>query len=423
MARWRNPAVRFFAPLCLVLGAASGAEYEDPGGDAERHLERVISSYRIGDFEGAWRAFRAFFQEPEKNLIRPDVFVECFGYAKCPNLGVLGSVLGRTAEQAGPFASFCPRGAPPADPEEAAKSREAFHTLIEAVLGSCEQHAEKTANLMAARARNDRPRPHVVPFRPSPRDRNDPLPRVRIEVRDQQALALVDTGTTISEMNRLLRAGDTLASGRLRVDRLATEYEMDFARLGSLTVQDAVYRDVPATLVDLTWVEDGRPVPPEFGNIVGMDVLLRHEAACFDLRGRRLHLGALGPCAAGEPSNQAWLHGSHSIYVSVPTAQGHPLPAKLDTGSTTTFCSDAFLEANAGSKTFHIGDDSAFAVDCVHDAEVTFAGVGSGQRQILIGMDALGGLDAFGWQLNPLDVYLVPTRGEIGNMTEDNGNP
>ena len=418
MATWRKRL--WFAPPILALGVISGAEYEEPDGRAERHLDRVIASYRVGDFEGAWQAFRAFFQDPYKNSIQQDAFVECFGYIKCPELGILGSVLGRTAEQAGPFASFCPQGSPPDDPDEAATSREASLALVEAVLGSCEQHAQETALLLAPRARSGPPRPQVLPFRPPPRDANDPRPRVGIEVLGQQALALVDTGTTISSLNRLLGVGDTLASGRLQVDALAATYEMDFARLDSLTMQDVVYNDVPATLVDLTWADGGDPVPPAFGNIVGMDVLLRHKAACFDLRGRQLHLGTLGPCAAGAPSNQAWLHGSHSIYVSVPTAKGHPLPAKLDTGSTTTFCSDAFIEANAGSKTFYIGD-SAYSINCVHDAEVLFSGLRTGQKQILIGMDALGRWDAFGWQLNPLELRLVPRRGETGTA-EDNRN-
>lgn len=418
MAKWRKRAVRF-ASLVLALGAVPGAGHEEPDGHGEQLLARVMTSYRVGDFEGAWQAYRAFFDHPHKNSVPQDIFVECFGYANCPEVGILGSVLGRTADQVGPFASFCPRWTLPDDPEEAAKSREASQTLIKAIFGTCEQHAQKTSSLLPPNARTRRPPAQVVPFRLSARDLNDPGPYVGIEVLGRQALALVDTGATISELNRLLGPGDTLASSRLRVNRLAAEYEMDFAKLDDFTIHDAVYQDVPATLVDLTWAEDGNPVPAEFGNIVGMDILLRHRATCFDLRGQQLYLGTLGPCAVGEPSHQPWLHGSHSLYVSVPTANGDPLPAKLDTGSTTTFCSDAFLEANAGSQTFYIGDDAAFSIDCVHDPEVTFAGVRSGQRQILIGMDALGRLDAFGWELNPLEVRLVPHRRETGTMMED----
>ncbi len=401
MAVWRKQGV-WFASLVLVFGVVSGAGHE--GGHGEQHLERVIASYRGGDFEGAWQAYRAFFQHPHKNLVAPDVFVECFGYVQCPGIGALGSVLGRTADQAGPFASFCPQWPPADDPEEAAESREASRTLIEAILGSCEQYARKTASLLPASARESPPRPQVVPFRLPPRDPNDPRPHVGIEVLDQPALALVDTGATISGVNRLLGA---VASNRLRVDWLRARYEMDFARLDTLTIQDAVYLDVPAILVDLTWTDDGEPVPRQFGSTVGMDILLRHEAVCFDLRARQLHLGSLGPCAAGEANHEAWLHGSHSLYVSVPTAGGHAMPAKFDTGSRTTFCSEAFLEAHGGRNTFSLGEHAAMSAVCVSDPDVAFAGVGSGQKQVLLGMDMLQRLDAFGWRLNPLDVRLV----------------
>ena len=169
-----------------------------------------------------------------------------------------------------------------------------------------------------------------------------------------------------------------------------------------------MYRDVPTTLAALTWTDNGEVVPASFGSTLGMDVLLRHEAACFDLRGQRLHLGRLGPCAQGVVPHQAWLHGSHALYVSVATSEGGAIPAKLDTGATETYCSDAFLTANGGTAAFRFGKHAALAGECVTDPDVAFAGVGSGQNQILIGMDILGRLDAFGWRLNPLELYFLP---------------
>ncbi len=402
---WRNRIARLVSSV-LVLGAAAGAGHESPGGHGEEHLRRVMATYRVGDFEGAWRAYRDFFEHPHKNGVDPHVYVECFGYVRCPALGALGSVLGRTAEDAGPFRSFCPKWRTPDDPEEARAAREAEDILIGEILGSCEQWVRRTTSMLPLQRREGRPETHTVPLRGAARDLEDPRPHVDMDVRGQSAHALVDTGATITELNVLLGVSPI---ERVWVDRIdGSRYEMDFGRLERLGLHERVYQDVPAALAALTWTDDGEVVPASFGSTLGMDVLLRHEAACFDLRGQRLHLGRLGPCAQGVLPHRAWLHGSHSLYVSVPATEGDAMPATLDTGATQTYCSEAFLTANGGSAAFRFGEHAALAGECVTDPDVAFSGVGSGQDQILIGMDVLGRLDAFGWRLNPLELHFLP---------------
>ena len=390
----------------LVLGAGAGAGHESPDGHGEEHLERVMATYRVGDFDGAWQAYRDFFEHPDKNGIDSQVYLECFGFARCPALAALGSVLGRTAADAGPFDTFCPEW----------KTPEAEEILTGAILGSCEQWARRTTALLPPRRRESKPTSQTIPLLASARDPADTRPRVDIEARGQSALALVDTGTTITELNELLGVSPI---GRLRVDWIDGRYEMDFGRLERLGLHKRVYRDVPTTLAALTWTDNGEVVPASFGNTLGMDVLLRHEAACFDLRDHRLHLGRLGPCARGLAPHQAWLHGSHALYVSVPTTHGEATAGKLDTGTDQSYCSDAFLTANGDGAAFRFGEHAALAGECIGDPRVRFGGVGSGQNQILIGMDVLGRLDAFGWRLNPLELYFVPA--DAGTVAEANG--
>ena len=398
---WRNRFTRLVSSV-LVLGAAAGAGHESPEGHGEEHLERVIASYREGDFEGAWLAYRAFFEHPGKNQVDPHLFARCFGYVNCPAVGTLGSVLGRTADETGPFESFCPRWTASKKRSTAAESAKPHEGLVAAVFGSCERHVQETKSLLPLRSRKARPEPQVVPLRSPPYEPAHPQPHVEIEVQGRPALALLDTGATVSELNRLLTAGDVRLASTLRINRIDGRYEMEIAKLDTLTLHNRTYRDVPASLVNLTWTDSEDPVPPEFGNLIGMDILLRHEATCFDLQGRNLYLGNLGPCEGVKPITQAWLHGSHALYAMVRTSDGHRTPAELDTGS------DAFLEANGRNNAFSLHDHATFDMECTHDVGISFPGVASGQRQILIGMDVLGRLDAFGWRLNPLELYFLP---------------
>ena len=77
---------------------------------AEPLLDEVMAAYRAGDLNGAWEAFRAFFDHPARNDLHVDAFVDCFYEQGCPQPGAVGRILGKPrADLRERIEGFCPR--------------------------------------------------------------------------------------------------------------------------------------------------------------------------------------------------------------------------------------------------------------------------------------------------------------------------
>ena len=93
--------------LCL-FGVVVNAEQALPP-TPEDLLREVISTFRVGDFEAAWDHYMAFFRHPGRNNLDYRAFVDCFFIEKCPDVGVLGQIIGKARAEAINLETFCPR--------------------------------------------------------------------------------------------------------------------------------------------------------------------------------------------------------------------------------------------------------------------------------------------------------------------------
>ena len=165
-------------------------------------------------------------------------------------------------------------------------------------------------------------------------------------------------------------------------------------------------------LADMSFLDTGKQVPAENGNLIGMSVLLQYGKTCFDWKEGKLHLGSLGPCESGMMPHRSWLTGSQGIAISAKVSSNELYQAKIDTGSITTYCSPWIMGQIGDRGAFSFGGSDMLAGECAYDSDILFPswerGAESSDKHILIGMDTLNQFAAFGWRLNPLEVYFVP---------------
>lgn len=430
----KRPAGLFPALLCFAALAGGEAfsservetlnEGEAPPAEdftAGALLHEVVRHQRIGDFEGSWRAWMAFLAHPGRNSVDLDFFTACFLHKGCASPGYLGALLGKSKDEAHGLASFCPHWRElredvveeaGGDPEVAAEVDEQLELIRSRGLwGSCaEWHDRQLAVLHDRPVPRPAPSPQVVPIVFQEYSEGGVWPAVQLSLVGRTLWAVPDTGTTTSStegadapLAGLSSKGSFLTPTVVRTGRgLKNEdlFRVPFLRLGSGVFNQALVSFSP------------KPTNPEIEHILGMNVLLRHSAVCFHWPKKALHLGAIGPCGAGLELDQARLTGSLVLPVEISMRDGSTLDALLDTGSVGTYCSNIFVERNGGELKFSFGREPGFEAVCRKPKPLTPGatplGAIPGQSQARIGMETLLNFDAFGWELNPLKVYLVP---------------
>lgn len=397
------------------------------GKQAGELLDRVIEQYQRGELEGAWKAYRAFFDHPGKNNVSADAFGRCFYQSKCPGIGVLASVLQKEILSAGDFRNFCPDWndrAPLAQSDEnfGESERLLWRFRYGAMNGTCEEWVEENAAWFEPLPpRQDVPEQALL-FAPaldgeisSFAFEGDIRPFVEVEIIGTPVKALFDTGATMSRVNTELAQRDpdkVEIIEQVEVHTISKQSREVLARVDRIQIGEARFARPVVTLNTMYWAGSDERVPAEAGNLIGMNLLLQYEEVCFAWEEGKLHLGDLGPCEDGVISHKQWLTGPLGIAVPVMTPAADRVWAKIDTGSPETYCSEWFMENNDGSEAFSFGGGEALVGQCAYDSRVFFnnqeRGAESPSRHILIGMDTLGQFAAFGWRLNPLGVYFVP---------------
>ena len=203
-----------------------------------------------------------------------------------------------------------------------------------------------------------------------------------------------------------------------------------------VSLEDVEYSNAIAVVLKRNALPYPMPVRHDRFAVLGQSLLLRHERLCFDWREERLHLGELGPCADGIEVDDAVLRGGLSMHLASPTAKPREVKPSfgnahlhdpnqvgvlVDTGATSTICSQRFVDLNDGSRTFSLSKRSGLTATC-HRVEADNSSFHDdfgyrGFPLALIGMDTLMRFRAFGWELAPLRLYFVPHEEE-GNGTQ-----
>ncbi len=411
--------------LCLFVIVAGAGQAPTP----EDLLRQVIATYRVGDFEGAWDRYTAFFRHPGRNELDYREFVDCFFLEQCPDIGVLGQIIGKPRAEPANLETFCPRlRRDPEDKERMTKTerRNMYDQVVKNGL-------RDTCPAWAARQRkqlNEAPIPPTVVPEALPLTWREPqgggfIPAIDVLAGSTPQRPIVDTGSSssilIMPLQEAVRRSDLeLSDMRQRAIGVYAMFSLTIAKLDQLRLGGTLHRQVRFDVEDTDKSSDDHPFPHT--SLVGMNVLLRHDAVCFAWDEQRLYLGVLGPCANGEEPYQAWLTGSLGIHVSIPARDGTQLPAGFDTGALHTNCSKDFLVANGGELAFSFGDHPALAGDCVIDESVLFPGLDWGYKQVTIRMNTLLQFQAFGWQLNPVRVFFVPRNTNRATAESHLGN-
>ena len=381
-------------------------------------MQEAMRSHATGDFESVWRALVAFHGHPGSNEADIRTYVDCFMLPGCPDIGDLGAFLGKSRAEAGDMSDFCPHwnrqrariqaGDTAGLAVAETKTLDQLHSR--SLRGTCaEWHSRQLKLLHAEPQLWPKPAHQVLPFELM----DDPysirgLPRTELAVDGHIVPAILDTGSHITGATsndagllEYLSGAELLDTGPSMTSSGTRRYEIlrgPRIRLGRTTFQD-VLLDRPVGSAHL-----------EAGYILSMNILLRYLAVCFDWQESRLFLGELGPCAGGVSPDHAYLIDNFLLYLEVSLPDGSGMPALLDTGSTVTYCSKAFVEANNGRQHFVFRTHPDLAGECEVSDDVYFKSVVTRRKQIQVGMDTFRRFAAFGWQLNPLRVYFVPKQ-------------
>ena len=387
-------------------------------------------AYRGGNFQEAWDSYMAFFRHPQRNELDYMAFVNCFVLEQCPDVGVLGQIIGKPRAEPANLETFCPRlRKDPDDTERMAKAerREMYDRVVANGL-------RDTCPAWAARQRsqlNESPITDAVVTQALPLTWYEPqdggfAPAIAILAGDTHLRPRVDTGASSSFFDMAMADDEALLHGDLQLSDVRQRaigiydvYFLTVGNLGALRLGRSLHRQVRFDVRDTERKSLHHPFPP-ISN-VGMNVLLRYGTVCFAWDEQRLYLGDPGPCARGTEPYEAWLTGYLSIHVRVPASDGTRFAAVIDTGAHNTNCSQAFLEANGGESMFSIGDSQALASKCLADDSVLFPWPEYGYAQIAIRMNTLLQYQAFGWQLNPLRVLFVPRNTNQATAEVDRG--
>ena len=427
----RKRAIAITAVLFIALVAPDGVTGNDSlGKQAGALLDRVIEHYQNGELEAAWEAYRAFFDHPENNDVDIDAFGRCFYRQDCPALGPLAFILGKSESEAGDFRSFCPdwEGRAPLDrsPDEFSESERLMWGFRNGAMGgSCAEWVAENAAWFEPRPSGHRHAPQALSLVSVFPD--DPRPFAEVEILATRAKALFDTGATMSRVNSRLAEQDwekVELIQKVQVNDIRKRRPTVLARVNRIQIGEAEFSRPVVTIATVSWADSGEATPAEFGNLIGMNLLLQYDKVCFDWEGSKLYLGELGPCEGGMTPHSHWLDGALGIAVHAKIPSIDFVRAEIDTGSPVTYCSEWIMGQNANREAFSFGSNAALTGECTYDSEIWFnnqeKGAESPSRHILIGMDTLSQLAAFGWQLNPLKVYFSPRSAD--SLQSESGN-
>ena len=394
-------------PLTLALGlrcfgAPVGAEAARQDAPAML-LQDMSEAFSEGDFEGSWRSLRRFFESAPPDEVERLMLAHCWGgqratlVAVCPPVDFLAWATGQTAADFGFVDRLCE------------VRRDGPNGLAWRAGWSCDQLAlliTKHRNVLSSSSPPLRSgRMGMSLLRP---DRSEAR-RLAIAGWEHWTFwALLDTGAASTSIPRT-----ALAWGGDRVERLGTSVAIAGFDGVARNREQVLLRDFGGPGMakgDLPALTVASALMPHGLGIIGMNALIRFEAVCFSWRDEVLHLGELGPCGEGERPHRAWLSGAVTPVVAIERAEAPPIRLFVDTGAPTTHCAEGVARADdvdVGELRF--GDHPDMALSCGHELPPESGGW-LVYADVLAGMDLLARFDAFGWRLNPFEMYFVPKR-------------
>lgn len=375
----------------LLCGCTAAPELPHGAGPDELY-DHVADSFADGYFESAWLGLRALHNHPLRNKLNNALVLGYF--VTLPKVGTLAALLDKKASEAGDYVSFCP------------------DALLNRPL--CAEEAAHEAIWFDGAPVRSKVVPQTLALQPLLLEDESPWPLPAVAVAlPQEEVALVDTGTTANVLTEAAASRWPDVAERLGTAQISLQdgvFEAPLVRIHALRLGDATFRRMAAHL------------GPALVNIVGMAVLLRYDAVCFDWAREELVLGSLGRCARGHVlEDGAWLGKGLDISidlrprdVELPPLEEWAMQGRVDTGDHRSRCSRMFLEANGGP-TFSFGEHPDLVGTCVHEETRDVAQSENPTnmtlpKPVLIGMDTLRRFDAFGWRLRPLRLYLLSPK-------------
>ena len=391
---WWSPTLRAYCRGAVVLvllavGGAAAADDEQRWRQVEPLLAASIGDARDGNFQGAWTNMHRAFSlagSSEPLGLRRAAYCRRKG---CPRVQDLARLLGKPPAALGFLARSCP----------------------DMTDHRCRRWTASLAD--GARYLGDGPTGRAAPQELELRlwfaENGDPRPWAVVEVGDRPTWAMVDT----AEHRVCLEegwAGDTgvdfEAVGRPYRRRSS---DGEFRRHA-----EGVVRGFRMGSLELPRVAASRVSWPGLRVWFGMNILLRYDAVCFSWPQEPsgagvLYLGTLGPCEDAEAADRAHLDPrTGQPRLAVALDDGTHLLALVDTGAIDTGCKEEFLARHGGDAGLRFGPHQALgARPCRANPYPVLPHAAVAVR---LGMTTLLGFRAFGWALDPFQMYFL--RGD-----------
>lgn len=386
---------------CLVSSDSLAAESDNPVGEAQQQVKsivpQVMSEMRHGAFEGAWQDYlQAFKLALSHTEIAETFMIQCFAHS-CPSLGEVGWLVGKPASEAaifeGTFAS-----------EDKDAQGEVWKEYLRNLSRS--DYLEEVPRFAAEP-------PERVKLLDSNFAHGDTRPWVSVHTDGglPELAALISTGAVygslmdeqiVLERDLQYRPfGDQITNRDLE----GSEYLVQQTVMSGVRVGEYGVGTIPVSVID-------NDDPPRAPLTIGMHPLLRYGSVCFDWSGRTLHLGELGPCSKASGLS---LRVELDVWNLIPTKRidrtsNRSVVVTFDTGSTHNRCKASLSDALAGNA-LELDREGLISASCVNGTRPIREGF---PIDMVIGMEALGEFAAFGWELDPLRLYLVANKDQDG---------
>ena len=350
----------------------------------EERLSGAIEATAEGDFPAAWSSLRLAYWTALSSQEAADAKTAFCARRACPDIWRIAWLAGRPSSHLGFLGGVC------TDIEVEACSRWlALQHVGRNYLGPVRRPPSNPAQ--------------DVPMRFNEGSGDGRL-RAMVEVDGKTTSALLNTGARHSGFRRKwanVEAVDYDVVGDPYIETRpdGAERRAREVILRNLRVGGVVERGVRAI------ARDDRDAELE----LGIDVLLRYGSVCFSLANRRLHLGGLGPCSSGHSPLRSGLDvASTRPVVFVPLGDGTMVSVLVDTGARENRCTTSIAERLQG-RPLSLAGHGALEAACGPETDRRLE---DGEAyDMVVGMETLSGLEAFGWELDPFRMYFATAVG------------
>ncbi|MCY3840179.1 MAG: hypothetical protein OXH09_16275 [Gammaproteobacteria bacterium] len=382
-----------FAMGC-VLGGAFGSAADPRSAEVEELLSEAVRASSNGDFQTSWTSHRRAWQLAFASAEAGDAMRSYCERHDCPEIRKTAWLLGKPIAELAfltELADYCRDGES----------------------DSCDGWFARMHRLRAhlgTERRSSGQSPQDVAIRFPRMESGDARAATLVAIGGERLWALLDSGSPHTIVGRdwaNLQGFDYAVVGDPYTQRLWDGVEM--------SKRIVVLHDV-----ELGSATEGRTLGVAYDGAgwnflaLGMDMLLRYRAACFAWSDGTLHLGRLGPCAGGqEPFGARLDPASLHPTMAIPAPDGSTVRVGVDTGSRDNHCKQSLAEQLHG-RPLAFGDHPALRASCGTEGKWPYIDENLVDGDAMtIGMETLSTFDAFGWNLDPFQMYFVPRTGSV----------